>query len=45
MPALFWMAAGATGMWFVSDKTESLVKWGVIGAGAYFAAKHFKVIN
>lgn len=26
------------------DGTSRLVKWGVIGAGGYLAAKHFKVL-
>lgn len=37
-------AVGAMATYFVSDSTSTLVKWGVIGAGAYVAAKHFKVL-
>lgn len=47
MPLLFVGALGFAGGFFVGDGLDGagkLVKWGVIGTGAYMAAKHFKVI-
>ncbi|MDG1285966.1 MAG: hypothetical protein P8P30_00200 [Rickettsiales bacterium] len=47
MPYLIVLGVGAIGGLYAGkglDSVSGIVKWGVIGAGGYLAAKHFKVI-
>lgn len=47
MPVLLALGVGLAGGLVIGkgiDGTSRLVQWGVIGAGGYIAAKHFKVL-